>query len=76
MYTPPPHFLCFRPSDQDSVAYVPQQAWIQNKSLRDNILFSKPYRESRYSKVVESCALLPDLQILAAGDRTEIGEKV
>lgn len=58
------------------MSYVAQQAWIQNDTLQNNILFSKPLDESRYSKVIEACALQPDLDILAAGDKTEIGEKV
>jgi len=57
------------------VAYVPQQAWIQNETLRQNILFANDYNEDYYKKVLESCALEPDLKILAAGDMTEIGEK-
>jgi ATP-binding cassette subfamily C (CFTR/MRP) protein 1 len=59
-----------------SIAYVAQQAWIQNATLRDNILFGKPFDPLRYDKVVEACALKPDLEILPAGDKTEIGEKV
>ncbi|XP_051024187.1 LOW QUALITY PROTEIN: multidrug resistance-associated protein 1 [Acomys russatus] len=58
-----------------SVAYVPQQAWIQNDSLRENILFGHPLQERYYKAVLEACALLPDLEILPSGDRTEIGEK-
>ncbi|KAF6030470.1 ABCC1 [Bugula neritina] len=58
-----------------TVAYVPQQAWIQNATLRDNILFGAEYEQSWYSKVVEACALLPDFSMLPAGDLTEIGEK-
>ena len=61
---------------QGSVAYVPQQAWIQNATVKDNILFSKDFRESRYQKVIDACALGPDLDILPGGDETEIGEKV
>ncbi|KAL3313226.1 Multidrug resistance-associated protein 1 [Cichlidogyrus casuarinus] len=60
---------------KDSVAYVPQKPWIFNASLRDNILFHKPYKADRYRKVLEACALLPDLAQLPAGDQTEIGEK-
>ncbi|XP_029940293.1 multidrug resistance-associated protein 1-like [Salarias fasciatus] len=60
---------------QGSVAYVPQQAWIQNASLKDNILFGGDRKESWYHRVLEACALLPDLHILPAGDSTEIGEK-
>uniref|UniRef100_A0A8C9EX95 Multidrug resistance-associated protein 1 n=1 Tax=Pavo cristatus TaxID=9049 RepID=A0A8C9EX95_PAVCR len=58
-----------------SVAYVPQQAWIQNATLEDNIIFGREMNESRYKRVIEACALLPDLEILPMGDRTEIGEK-
>uniref|UniRef100_A0AAQ5Y7Y5 Multidrug resistance-associated protein 1 n=1 Tax=Amphiprion ocellaris TaxID=80972 RepID=A0AAQ5Y7Y5_AMPOC len=58
-----------------SVAYIPQQAWIQNSSLKDNILFGQERREAWYRQVVEACALQPDLEILPAGDETEIGEK-
>ena len=60
---------------QGSVAYVPQQAWIQNATLRENILFGKEYNEHRYNSVIEACALKPDLEILPGGDQIEIGEK-
>uniref|UniRef100_A0A673JYR3 Multidrug resistance-associated protein 1 n=1 Tax=Sinocyclocheilus rhinocerous TaxID=307959 RepID=A0A673JYR3_9TELE len=62
-------------SIKGSVAYVPQQAWIQNATLKDNILFGRDGKDSWYQKVVEACALLPDLEILPGGDSTEIGEK-
>ncbi|XP_068898236.1 multidrug resistance-associated protein 1 isoform X1 [Tenebrio molitor] len=58
-----------------SIAYVAQQAWIQNASLRDNILFGKSFDKVLYDKVIESCALKPDFEMLPAGDQTEIGEK-
>ncbi|XP_051774742.1 ATP-binding cassette sub-family C member 3 isoform X3 [Erpetoichthys calabaricus] len=58
-----------------SVAYVPQQAWIQNATLRDNILFGHPYNEQKYRRVLEACSLLTDLEVLPGGDQTEIGEK-
>uniref|UniRef100_A0A3B5M4E0 ABC-type glutathione-S-conjugate transporter n=1 Tax=Xiphophorus couchianus TaxID=32473 RepID=A0A3B5M4E0_9TELE len=58
-----------------SVAYVPQQAWIQNATVQDNILFGRDKLKTWYQRVLEACALLPDLDILPAGDATEIGEK-
>ncbi|XP_041363039.1 multidrug resistance-associated protein 1-like isoform X2 [Gigantopelta aegis] len=58
-----------------SVAYVAQQAWIQNCTLQDNILFGKPLIQSKYNHLLEACALGPDLDMLPAGDQTEIGEK-
>ncbi|KHJ93660.1 ABC transporter, ATP-binding protein [Oesophagostomum dentatum] len=57
------------------VAYVPQIPWIQNMTVRDNILFGKPYDKRRYNQVLAACALKPDLRMLTNGDLTEIGEK-
>ncbi|KAM9715836.1 ATP-binding cassette sub-family C member 3 isoform 3-T3 [Menidia menidia] len=62
-------------SIRGSVAYVPQQAWIQNATLRDNILFGNTYNEQKYRCVLEACALTPDMEVLPGGDMTEIGEK-
>ncbi|KAH9929982.1 P-loop containing nucleoside triphosphate hydrolase protein [Fomitopsis serialis] len=57
------------------VAYCSQTAWIQNASLRENVLFGQPYEEERYWKAIENASLLPDLEVLPDGDLTEIGEK-
>ncbi|KAJ8309243.1 hypothetical protein KUTeg_014117 [Tegillarca granosa] len=59
-----------------SIAYVPQQAWLQNSKLRDNILFGNQFEQNKYDRVVGACSLGPDLEMLSAGDMTEIGEKV
>lgn len=61
---------------QGSVAYVPQQAWIQNCTLQENVLFGRALDPKRYQKALEACALLADLEVLPGGDQTEIGEKV
>ena len=58
-----------------TLSYVPQQAWIQNATVKDNILFGKTFEKKFYDQVVSCCALKPDFNILAAGDQTEIGEK-
>ncbi|KAL3882083.1 hypothetical protein ACJMK2_028455 [Sinanodonta woodiana] len=58
-----------------STAYVSQQAWIQNATLRNNILFGEKFDCRRYWKIVEACALSHDLDLLPANDATEIGEK-
>ncbi|XP_056675893.1 ATP-binding cassette sub-family C member 5 isoform X3 [Monodelphis domestica] len=56
-------------------AYVAQQAWILNATLRDNILFGKEFDEERYNAVLNGCCLRPDLAILPNSDLTEIGER-
>ena len=55
---------------------MPQQAWIQNITLRDNILFGKGLDNDKYQQVVDACALKPDIEQFKGGDLTEIGEKV
>ncbi|CAI5456632.1 unnamed protein product [Caenorhabditis angaria] len=56
-------------------AYLSQQPWILNQTLRKNILMLNEMNDVLYKKVVESCALLDDFKQLADGDETEIGEK-
>uniref|UniRef100_A0A452UFT9 Multidrug resistance-associated protein 1-like n=1 Tax=Ursus maritimus TaxID=29073 RepID=A0A452UFT9_URSMA len=58
-----------------SVAYVAQQAWIQNCILQENVLFGSIMQKQFYERVLEACALLPDLEQLPNGDQTEIGER-
>ncbi|KAL5018705.1 hypothetical protein ScPMuIL_004427, partial [Solemya velum] len=62
-------------SVKGTLAYVAQVAWIQNATLKDNILFGKYPLETEYKKIVEACALRPDFEILLNRDLTEIGEK-
>ncbi len=57
------------------MALVSQQAWIFNGTLRDNILFHKPYDAARYKKILKACALEQDIKILPDGDLTDIGDK-
>ncbi|KAA8575269.1 hypothetical protein MFRU_002g01950 [Monilinia fructicola] len=56
-------------------AFCPQYAWIQNATVRENILFGKDMNKSWYNKVIDACALRPDLDMLPNGDQTEIGER-
>ncbi|KAG0351717.1 hypothetical protein BG005_008781, partial [Podila minutissima] len=57
------------------LAYVPQQAWIVNATIRDNILFGQEFDKARYDQIIYAAGLLPDLEALPAGDLTEIGER-
>ncbi|CAG2167690.1 unnamed protein product, partial [Oppiella nova] len=64
-----------RSAMRGSVSYVPQSAWIQNMSLRQNIVFVSDYDRGKYERVVKACALDTDFNSLPAKDLTEIGEK-
>lgn len=57
-----------------SVAYVSQKAWIQNSTVRDNIIFGFPFDRKRYERAIQVCELEADLEMLPGGDLTEIGE--
>ena len=59
-----------------TVAYVAQQAWIQNATIKDNILFGREYARKHYNRIIAACSLLHDLQLMPEGDETVIGEKV
>ncbi|KAL1635190.1 ATP-binding cassette transporter yor1 [Neofusicoccum ribis] len=56
-------------------AFCPQYAWIQNATVRDNIVFGKEFRQDWYDRVVDACALRADFDMLPNGDMTEIGER-
>jgi ATP-binding cassette subfamily C (CFTR/MRP) protein 1 len=58
-----------------SIAYVAQEAFIFNATVRENIIFGKPYNATKYQKVLEASALMTDLAQFEAGDMTEIGER-
>ena len=60
---------------ENGVAYAAQESWVQNETIRDNILFGSEIDETRYRKVIHQCGLSADLALFEAGDKTEVGEK-
>ncbi|XP_039412791.1 multidrug resistance-associated protein 4 isoform X2 [Corvus cornix cornix] len=57
------------------IAYVSQQPWVFSGTVRSNILFDKEYEKEKYEKVLKVCALKKDLELLANGDLTVIGDR-
>ncbi len=55
------------------MAFVSQNAWIENASIRSNILFGLPFCQDRYDEVIFACALTKDLAMMTDGDATEVG---
>ena len=60
-----------------SYATCPQQPWIHNATVRENITFGSrfPFSASWYNTVLQACSLARDLDTLQHGDRTELGER-
>ncbi|EXJ95798.1 hypothetical protein A1O1_00922 [Capronia coronata CBS 617.96] len=56
-----------------AIAFVAQIPWIENATIRDNILFGLPLDNDRYQKVLQACALTKDLEMLQDGELTDIG---
>ncbi|KAI4752521.1 hypothetical protein E4T52_09391 [Aureobasidium sp. EXF-3400] len=55
------------------VAFVTQTPWLQSMSIKDNVLFGGSFNKARYDSVLEACALVQDLELLANGDETLMG---
>ena len=58
-----------------NISYVGQEAWIQNNTIQNNILFYRPYDPIKYQMILDLCELKKDLESFPGGDLTEIGEK-
>jgi ABC-type multidrug transport system fused ATPase/permease subunit len=58
-----------------SVGYAAQQAWIQNASVKENILFGSEYDEVKYMETIYACALEKDIESFQDRDDTQIGER-
>lgn len=56
-----------------AVAYIAQTPWIENATIKNNILFGLPDDPVRYGKVIKACALTKDLAMFDDGDSTEVG---
>lgn len=59
-----------------SISYAAQSPYLQNASIRDNILMNEAFDQARYDKVIEACSLSTDLANFENGDDTVVGEKV
>ena len=67
--------LCGSVRRAGAMAVVPQRAWIFNGTVRDNILFGRPFVPDLYNRTVAVCALQADLDLMENGDLSEIGER-
>ena len=58
-----------------TTAYVAQQAWVMNASVKDNIVFGHRWDPHFYERTIKACALTEDFKTLPGGDQTEVGER-
>ena len=60
---------------EGKIAYVSQSAWIFSGTVRDNILFGNEFKEEKYQRVINACALKDDMTKFPQGDLTQLGER-
>jgi len=60
----------------ESSVLLTQSPFILNDTIESNILFGLPMERAHYQRVVDSCALLHDFNLLQDGDQTRAGNKV
>lgn len=58
-----------------SIAYVAQQPWIMNASVKENVVFGHRWDPQFYERTIDACALTEDFKTLQDGDQTEVGER-
>ncbi|KAG5881447.1 hypothetical protein JTB14_037665 [Gonioctena quinquepunctata] len=66
---------CGRVDISGEISYASQEPWLFVSSVRDNILFGRPYVKQRYDEVVRVCALETDFLQFPFGDRTPVEER-
>lgn len=59
---------------QGSCAYVGQKAWLDNATIKQNILFEEVYDAKKYYEALLLCKLRHDMRTLPDGDQTEVGD--
>lgn len=58
---------------QSSVAFCAQMVWLQNTSIKNNIIGPRSFDERLFRRVVECCLLEEDLATLAGGTEYIVG---
>lgn len=62
-------------SKNGKIAYISQEAFMMNTTIRNNILFGEPYDAEKFEETIKICELTQDLEVLQGKDMTEIGER-
>ena len=56
-------------------ALLPQNPWLLNATIKDNILFGRPFKAKRYMKTIQACELKAEIDMMPDGHETEVGER-
>ena len=56
------------------IAFASQSAWLQNETIRENIIFNSSFEQTRYDRIIKACGLIVDFNEFSERDGTEVGE--
>lgn len=59
----------------NTIAYAPQNPWIMDGTVRENIILGITFDPKWYNEVVDACGLREDFSQLVAGDETIVGDR-
>lgn len=62
-------------SKNGSIAYIPQEAFLINETIKENIIFGSEEDNKKFKETVKICELGADLEILPGREFTQIGER-
>ena len=57
------------------MSYAPQVPWMQQATIKENIICCEPWDAMRFKSIIHACALEPDFQQMALGFDTPVAEK-
>lgn len=62
-------------TDDRDVAYCSQNVWLENGSLRDNVVGPRPFFPELYKDTIRACMLEKDIAALPGGDDYLVGSR-
>lgn len=54
------------------IALCTQTPWLINKTIRENIIFGRPFNKDRYDQIIQLCQLEKDFSVLPHKDLTDV----
>lgn len=61
--------------DDCNIAYCGQDVWLENGSVKDNVIGPRPFNSRLYSTTLRACMLEEDVALLPGGDNYKVGSR-
>ena len=71
----PPSSGTIKRKRDSTIAYAPQDPWIMDGTVRENIVLGRPFNADFYDSIVNACGLNVDFAQLRDGEDTIVGDR-